>query len=146
MPKKNVGASVAGAGDVDSDGRPDFLLGAPRADSGLGANAGAAYAFRGAQFFAASVTPADLIELGLPSPNPFRERTTLRYRTSDEQPPVAVVWDASGRRQLRIELGATRAGSWVWNGTDQAGRALPAGVYWLGFERGEAPRRVVLTR
>ena len=42
-----LGTSVDGAGDVDSDGFADALIGAPFADSG-GFNAGAAYVFSGA--------------------------------------------------------------------------------------------------
>ncbi|MDP2314837.1 MAG: MopE-related protein [Pseudomonadota bacterium] len=42
-----VGTTVAGAGDVDGDGAPDFLLGATGVDTG-GSSAGAVYLFGGA--------------------------------------------------------------------------------------------------
>ncbi len=41
-PGDGAGASIAGGGDVDGDGVPDLLIGAPSADAG-GADAGAAY-------------------------------------------------------------------------------------------------------
>jgi hypothetical protein len=43
------GGSVAGAGDVDRDGRADVLVGAPGSDAG-GANSGQAYVFSGRTF------------------------------------------------------------------------------------------------
>lgn len=43
----NFGYSVAGVGDVNGDGKPDFIVGAPNADAG-GGNAGSAYVYSGA--------------------------------------------------------------------------------------------------
>jgi FG-GAP repeat protein/VCBS repeat protein len=45
-----MGAAVASAGDVDGDGRSDLLLGAPRVDGAIGADAGAVYVVSGATF------------------------------------------------------------------------------------------------
>ncbi|MEW5702076.1 MAG: integrin alpha [Candidatus Zixiibacteriota bacterium] len=42
------GWSVAGTGDVDGDGRADFIIGAPYADPGARADAGSAYVYSGA--------------------------------------------------------------------------------------------------
>lgn len=44
----NLGVSVASAGDVDGDGRPDFIVGAWLADPGGSTNAGSAYVYSGA--------------------------------------------------------------------------------------------------
>ncbi len=43
-----LGSSVAGAGDLDGDGVPDILAGAPRADPGALWRAGSAFVFSGA--------------------------------------------------------------------------------------------------
>jgi len=42
-----LGSSVAGAGDVDGDGFPDLIVGAPSADPGGNPNAGSAFVFSG---------------------------------------------------------------------------------------------------
>ena len=64
------GSSVAGAGDVNGDGRADFVVGAPGANAGQLTDAGKAYLFLGATpppAAAALAVPgsADYAELGL---------------------------------------------------------------------------------
>ncbi len=44
----NFGISVGGAGDVNSDGKADFIVGAPHTDPGGLGNAGSAYVYSGA--------------------------------------------------------------------------------------------------
>ncbi len=44
----NAGSAMAGGGDIDGDGRPDLIIGAPREDSG-GADAGAAHIVLGSE-------------------------------------------------------------------------------------------------
>ncbi len=48
--RDRFGASVAGAGDVDGDGAPDFIVGAPESD-GNGADSGKIYVYSGASYF-----------------------------------------------------------------------------------------------
>jgi len=45
---ENLGFSVAGAGDVNGDGKADFIIGATNADPGGLANAGSAFVYSGA--------------------------------------------------------------------------------------------------
>lgn len=43
----SFGSSLSGAGDVDRDGTPDFIIGAPLADHGWNLNSGCAYVYSG---------------------------------------------------------------------------------------------------
>jgi hypothetical protein len=66
------------------------------------------------------------------APNPFSSRVTLRIANSTRHTPLSalVIRDASGRRIRELRMTAGDAQSVVWNGTDDLGRAVPAGVYY----------------
>jgi hypothetical protein len=82
------------------------------------------------------------------TPNPARGAVSVRWSGA-----AGALWldvyDARGRRVARGEGASGGAGEWRWSGLDQAGRTLPAGVYFL---RGRddagrvASERVVLIR
>jgi hypothetical protein len=87
------------------------------------------------------------------SPNPFTLRTTVRFQLSEMSVGQAVrfdVYDPTGRRVRSLPLGTPRAGGCtvIWDGTNEQGQALPAGVYSgqlrLGGKRLSA--RLVLVR
>lgn len=95
-----------------------------------------------------AATPPPL--LGLPSPNPFREGTTIRlgWAIEGDRPRLAV-YDIAGRRvrELSEEGGAGRLTA-RWDGRDDAGRSVPSGIYLIRME-GEGrtvTRKVVKTR
>jgi len=81
------------------------------------------------------VAPGELagsaVLLDPPYPNPARGRVTFSLRSSAPGPMSLAVFDASGRRVSRIELadsgGAPRV--WMWDGRDDGGSPVPAGVY-----------------
>ena len=75
---------------------------------------------------------------------------TLRYRLGDARPARLAVYDARGRRLRLLAEGEHAAGehALAWDGRDDRGRALPAGVYLVRLEsagRAES-RRLVLLR
>jgi subtilisin family serine protease len=70
------------------------------------------------------------------APNPFRIRTRLRGRPGDE----VTLFDTSGRRVRRLRCASD--GAAVWDGCDDTGRRLPAGLY-LACGRSGAIARVV---
>jgi len=76
-------------------------------------------------------------------PNPFRDRTTLRLDLPRGGPVEAAVHDVRGRRVRRLTGGG---GLLVWDGTDDAGRPVPAGVYLVRARAGGEERRARVLR
>ncbi len=112
----NLGTSVAGAGDVDGDGKADFFIGAPYADSGSLVDAGAAYLYSGADgslLFEKEGSESDLLGSS-----------------------VAGVGDATGDGKAEFILSAPIAQP---NGLSGAGTA-----YVYGFVFTDAPKEKLL--
>lgn len=65
------------------------------------------------------------------APNPFNPATTLRFRTSSPGPVGLAIHDARGRRVRALLTESLPAGDHAvrWDGRDDAGRAVAAGVY-----------------
>ena len=65
-------------------------------------------------------------------PNPFNPATTLSFSLAARGPVTLAVYDLSGRLTRTLIAGQTLAAGEheiVWRGRDDAGRALPSGVY-----------------
>ena len=98
-------------------------------------------------------TPTDVAD-GAPtvrllpgSPNPFHLQTTIAYDLPGTDDVALRLLDARGRR-LRTFTAAPGAGRHVlaWDGSDDMGRALPAGKYFLVLESGGVRRVQSLVR
>jgi hypothetical protein len=65
------------------------------------------------------------------APNPFRQSVTLRYEAGKPTPLRLELYDLRGRRVRSLVDHAmiVGAGSAVWDGRDERGRLMPAGVY-----------------
>lgn len=76
--------------------------------------------------------------LGQNSPNPFGPQTDIRFRLAQAGPVSLAVYDTAGRRVRSLANGSMPAGdhSLRWDGTDEAGHTLSAGVYFCRFEAG----------
>jgi len=81
----------------------------------------------------ADVPPSQVERLGewIASPNPFRGATTLRLARSNDRNASLRVFDASGRlvRVLPVMTSADGTAIASWDGRDEAGNALPSGIY-----------------
>jgi hypothetical protein len=65
------------------------------------------------------------------SPNPFHSRTTISLRLTIDGPRGIAVFDAAGRLVRTLaDARFPRLSSLSWDGTDESGRYLPAGVYY----------------
>ena len=74
--------------------------------------------------------------LGPNVPNPFNPSTRIAYELPVASQVKLGIYDAAGRR-VRMLLDAVqpaRAHNVVWNGTDDAGSAVAAGIYFCCFE------------
>jgi hypothetical protein len=86
--------------------------------------------------------------LSQPEPNPFRASTAIRFGLMETQKVVLSIYDATGR-SVRVLVDETRdAGHYnmTWNGRDDTGRRLSAGVYFvkLTTETFKSARKVIL--
>ncbi|MFN8547288.1 MAG: FlgD immunoglobulin-like domain containing protein [Candidatus Eisenbacteria bacterium] len=66
------------------------------------------------------------------SPNPFNPRTSIRFSLASSGPADLVIYDVNGRKVKTLTSGQMTAGdhTLVWDGTDDAGHRVGAGVYW----------------
>ncbi len=95
-------------------------------------------------------TAAAPLRLDPGHPNPFRESTTISYRTPGAGRVKICVYDASGRlvRSLIDTVQPPGSHAVVWDGRDEAGRYVPSGVYFyrLAAAGGDDTRRLVVIR
>lgn len=83
-------------------------------------------------------------------PNPFNPIVKLALTAPEPGPVTVAIHDARGRRLatvLQADLAAGRR-ELIWNGTDDAGRPLPSGVYFARAETvaGATVTKLVLAR
>jgi hypothetical protein len=91
-------------------------------------------------------------ESGLPginlaaSPNPLRRSTVLRYAGDGTGQAELAIFDVQGRRLRVLHQGPLGTGlrSWEWNGKDDGGSSLAAGVYFAFLRTGGERRGIKL--
>jgi hypothetical protein len=83
-------------------------------------------------------------------PNPARGACLLRFSLATARRGTLSVFDAGGRKVRTLESGTLVRGDHApaWDGLDDAGRAVPGGVYFahLRLDNGNQTRRVMLLR
>lgn len=64
-------------------------------------------------------------------PNPFVDKTILRFALAEPEPVQFSIYDLSGRlvRRLTVGIGGTGAHQLAWDGRDLDGRRVAAGIY-----------------
>jgi agmatine/peptidylarginine deiminase len=77
------------------------------------------------------IASSERLELRPGGPNPFREETSFSFSLAYPDRVELVVFDTRGRRVRTLIDGVRPAGDHEirWDGRDDAGRSLPAGVY-----------------
>jgi len=76
------------------------------------------------------------------APNPFVDFTMIRTNARSGEPVVVTIHDLAGRRVRRLTGDAVVA----WRGRDDAGRLVPAGVYWARVSAGDVVGSRRITR
>lgn len=88
------------------------------------------------------------IAFALPSPNPLRDETSLRFELPQSARTRIGIYDVAGRNVRMLTDRVWPAGSHVlaWDGLTSTGRAADRGVYFVRMETGEfrATRSVVV--
>lgn len=92
----------------------------------------------------------DALMLAPPRPMPFSREVMISYNLPQEEHVQMRVFDVSGRLVRTLAVGSASAGTHfvLWDGTDDGGSAISAGVYLLRLEAGGAvrTRRLVSVR
>jgi hypothetical protein len=96
------------------------------------------------------LAPVTSLRLDRPSPSPFSGMTTIGYEAPPRSADLNVaVYDASGRVVRTLHDGpAAQSGRLTWDGCDEAGRRVAAGVYFVraAFGEEEVARKLVVLR
>ncbi|HEX6789936.1 MAG TPA: FlgD immunoglobulin-like domain containing protein [Candidatus Krumholzibacteria bacterium] len=83
-------------------------------------------------------------------PNPFNPQTTLEYTLSSSERVQIDIYDARGALVRRLVDGVVPAGmhSVVWTGTDQSGRTVGSGIYFVRMTAGAhaETRKIVMLK
>lgn len=98
----------------------------------------------------APLPPATALRVGAPFPNPCNPAARFDVEGPAGQPVDVTVVDLAGRAvaRARLQLAADGRGAWAFDGRDDRGRALPAGVYRVVMRgpAGTATRPVTLLK
>jgi hypothetical protein len=72
-------------------------------------------------------------KLGPTQPNPFTRDVTIAFSLAQGGPADLVIYSVAGRRVRTLARGAREPGeySFVWDGRDDGGSAMAAGVYYV---------------
>ena len=73
-----------------------------------------------------------------PAPNPFNPRVSFRFALPEPRHTVLALYDAAGRRVRTLIADGYPAGSHevIWDGTDDKGRNVASGVYFVQLRAG----------
>jgi hypothetical protein len=112
----------------------------------------------GGVFLQVRITGLTGVETGLPTPalavrsypNPFHPMATLEIEFTEPGPAAIMMFDAAGRKLRTLFDGTVAAGRREvrWDGRDDAGRDVPAGVYFyrVRTQHGSADGHLVLMK
>ncbi len=86
-----------------------------------------------------------ITRLEAPYPNPSRSSVTLRYQLATTGEARLDIYDITGRLVKSLPQGIVSAGAvrtFTWDGSDQLGRKVTAGVYFCRLTAGEKHKSI----
>ena len=94
---------------------------------------------------------ADGVRVRPSFPNPFHSQTTIAYHLPEPAEASVVVYDVRGRQVRTLEDPGSKPAGWhhvPWDGRNQRGDAVPAGVYFYRVRAGTSVKtgKVTMTR
>jgi len=137
------GRSTSFAGDVNSDGHPDILIGAPY-QSAAGYRMGRAYVYSyGIEI--TSVNVANSFAFSQNYPNPFQSSTTIQYFLNQSDHVVIKIFGLSGQLIETLVEGYQTAGKHeiIWQPKN-----LPDGIYLFRIQSDESSetKKIILQK
>ncbi len=82
-------------------------------------------------------------------PNPFNEKTSIRFQITDNTNATMEIFDVTGRLIRQFDYPTMRQSDQIsWDGRDNMGKKLPSGVYFLKLVTGDysATEKLLLIR
>tara|TARA_B100001245_G_scaffold25666_1_gene16790 strand:- start:340 stop:2415 length:2076 start_codon:yes stop_codon:yes gene_type:complete len=110
--------------DIDSDGKPELFIGSRTGglqyfemDEGLYTNS-------------PIILPQQIVLHGN-YPNPFNSSTTIKFELTKDDFVRLIIYDLKGRMVKQLIHSDFETGEWkvTWNGTDDSGKVVSAGIY-----------------
>ena len=90
----------------------------------------------------------DAVQLFSIHPNPFTDRTDIKYTVESPAHLRLAIYDQNGRRLRTLKNKAHAAGSYsaTWDGTDEQGRTMPEGNYYAVIRTASKEYRRKITK
>lgn len=142
------GRSSGGAFVVEGTvGQPDAQTSAGGAFVLRGGYWGAGETATGVEEPGGGIPIPRVAHLGAGAPNPFNPRVSFRFELPDARDTAIDVYDAAGRHVRRLVRGTRTPGAHdiTWDGTDDDGRAVASGVFFVHMRAGNFAARQKVT-
>ena len=78
----------------------------------------------------------DDFELLINYPNPFNPTTTIEFKVRGDNPINLNIFDIYGHKVATLIDGIPSSNKLIWNGKNNQGRVVPAGIYFARLESG----------